>query len=136
MDTPPGMALARIFALLATLILALVAVLQLLLVVGAPFGSAVWGGRHRVLPARLRWGSAAAIPMLAIAAWAILARVDLVLPGTDVGWVRVGTWIFGGMFVLNTLGNLASKSHVERIVMTPLTVILAACFVAVSLMGR
>jgi hypothetical protein len=130
------MALARIFALLATLILSLVALLQLLLAAGAPLGRLAWGGEHRVLPAKLRLGSVAAVPLLLLAAWAILARVDLVLPGTDVALVPVGTWIFGGLFVLNTLGNLASKSQVERIVMTPLTLILAACFIAVSLMGR
>jgi hypothetical protein len=130
------MALARIFALLATLILSLVALLQVLLAAGAPLGRLAWGGEHRVLPAKLRLGSVAAVPLLLLAAWAILARVDLVLPGTDVALVPVGTWIFGGLFVLNTLGNLASKSQVERIVMTPLTLILAACFIAVSLMGR
>lgn len=130
------MALARIFALLATLILSLVALLQVLLAAGAPLGRLAWGGEHRVLPAKLRLGSVAAVPLLVLAAWAILARVDLVLPGTDVAVVPVGTWIFGGLFVLNTLGNLASKSQVERIVMTPLTLILAACFIAVSLMGR
>jgi hypothetical protein len=136
MILPPDMALARIFALLATLILSLVALLQVLLAAGAPLGRLAWGGEHRVLPAKLRLGSVAAIPFLVLAAWAILARVDLVLPGTDVALVPVGTWIFGGLFVLNTLGNLASKSQVERIVMTPLTLILAACFIAVSLMGR
>ncbi|HVK39393.1 MAG TPA: hypothetical protein VNA88_12705 [Candidatus Kapabacteria bacterium] len=130
------MALARIFAILATLILSLVALLQVLLAAGAPLGRLAWGGEHRILPAKLRLGSVAAIPLLVLAAWAILARVDLVLPGTDVAIVPVGTWIFGGLFVLNTLGNLASKSQVERIVMTPLALILAACFIAVSLMGR
>ena len=136
MILPPDMALARIFAILATLILSLVALLQVLLAAGAPLGRLAWGGEHRILPAKLRLGSVAAIPLLVLAAWAILARVDLVLPGTDVAVVPVGTWIFGGLFVLNTLGNLASKSQVERIVMTPLALILAACFIAVSLMGR
>jgi len=136
MILPPDMALARIFAILATLILSLVALLQVLLAAGAPLGRLAWGGEHRILPAKLRLGSVAAIPLLVLAAWAILARVDLVLPGTDVAIVPVGTWIFGGLFVLNTLGNLASKSQVERIVMTPLALILAACFIAVSLMGR
>jgi hypothetical protein len=36
-----------------TALLALLAVFQFTLVLGAPFGSAAWGGQHDVLPAAL-----------------------------------------------------------------------------------
>ena len=48
-------------AIALTVILALLAVFQLALVLGAPLGRFAWGGTHRVLPARLRIGSAVSI---------------------------------------------------------------------------
>jgi hypothetical protein len=39
--------------------------------------------------------------------------------------VNVGTWIMFGLMVLNTIGNLASKSDLETMLMTPLTIVLA-----------
>lgn len=115
-------------AVVAAGVLGLVAVFQLALSAGAPLGLAAWGGHHRVLPARLRVGSAAAAAMLCLAAWVILARVGLL--GVDEASlpIRLATWAFAAMFGLNTLGNAASRSRVERWVMTPVTVILFVCF--------
>lgn len=121
-------------ALLATLILAAIIILQLLVAAGLPLGKAVWGGAHSgVLPARLRLSSLAAAAILALAAWMILARSGILAPGPEPIGVRIATWVFAGFFVLNTLGNVMSKSPVERKVMTPATVVLALCFALVSL---
>ena len=38
------------------------AVFQALLALGAPLGAFAWGGQHRVLPTRLRVGSAVSSP--------------------------------------------------------------------------
>lgn len=54
-------------------------------------------------------------------------------PGADAVWVRVASWIFAAFLALNTLSNLASKSRIERAVMTPATLILVICFVIISL---
>jgi hypothetical protein len=39
--------------------------------------------------------------------------------------INAGTWVLFGLMVLNTLGNLASDSSLETIVMTPITALLA-----------
>lgn len=108
---------------------------QALLAAGLPLGRAAWGGRHRVLPPRLRWASLAATLPLAAAAWVVLARAGLAAPGPDAPWVRVAVWVFAGLFGLNTLGNLASPSRTERLAMTPATLLLVACFLTVALSG-
>ncbi len=41
--------------------------------------------------------------------------------------LRVVAWIMTGFFMLNTLGNLVSNSGLERIIFTPVTILLAAC---------
>jgi hypothetical protein len=115
------------------MILFLLVCLQLALAAGLPFGHVAWGGQHRVLPTRLRLGSLAAAVVLALAAWIILARSSLMPPGPQPLAIRIGTWIFAGYLLLNTLGNLASKSRLERWIMTPLTLVLAASFLVVAL---
>lgn len=109
-------------------------IFQVMLAAGLPFGRAAWGGQHDVLPARLRVGSLLAGGILTLAAWVVLARAGIASPGADASIaVRIATWVFGGFFCLNTLGNLASKSPTERKVMTPVTVLLAVCCFTVAL---
>jgi hypothetical protein len=127
------MSLPQIAAIVATVVLALVMLFQLLLAAGLPFGRAAWGGEHRVLPVSLRVGSLLSAFVLGGAAWVVLARAGLV--GVDSVWVRVGTWVFAGLFALNTVGNLASKSAAERYGMTPVTVVLVGCFLVVGVWG-
>jgi hypothetical protein len=121
-------------AMVATVVLVAGICFQLLLAAGLPWGRAAYGGQHSgVLPTKLRVSSVAAAVILGIAAWIVLARAGLVAPHAASIAIRIATWVFGGFFCLNTLGNLASKSALERKIMTPQTVVLAACFFLVAL---
>ncbi len=127
------MTLHTVVAYSAAIILSLLMIFQLLLAIGLPLGHAAWGGQHRILPKKLRLSCLAAIPVLACAAWIVLARADLIAPGSGTGVVRIMTWVFGAYFILNTLGNLASKSDIEKRVMTPVSLLLLVSFVLVAL---
>jgi hypothetical protein len=118
----------------ASALLLLLAVFQLLLAAGVPWGRAAWRGAHRVLPKKLRWASLAAVPVLLGAGWVVLARSDLLFPGSDPLSIRILTWAFAGYFSLNTVGNMTSKSNLERRLMTPLSTVLVVCFFAVALL--
>jgi hypothetical protein len=122
-------------AIAAAVVLTVLAAFQLLLVAGAPPGHVAWGGRAGVgvLPARLRVASGAAVPVLGLAAWTVLARAGAVDAGCAELLVKGLTWMFAVLFALNTLGNLASRSDLERRVMTPATFMLVLCFIAVAL---
>ncbi len=124
---------AELAAIISAIILALLICFHLMLAAGLPLGRAAWGGQHRVLPTKLRWGSLAAVVILGVATWIVLARASLVAPGGDPTAIRIITWVFAGQQVLNTLMNIASKSPTERYVMTPASVFLVACFVIVAL---
>lgn len=39
--------------------------------------------------------------------------------------ITVGLWIMAGLFLLNTIGNLLSSNALEKILFTPLTILLA-----------
>ena len=131
------MTIHELAAMVGTGLLGALAVFQILLAAGLPLGRAAWGGKHRVLPRNLRIGSLAAVGILGIAAWMLLARAGLVVPGCGPGGaplvVRIVTWAFAAYFGLNIAMNLSSKSRIERLVMTPVAAVLTACFVIVAL---
>lgn len=122
----------NIAATIATVVLVLLMCYQVLLALGAPVGKAAWGGEHRVLPTNLRWASAAAVLILALAAWMVLARAGIVAPGADVLGIRILTWVFAAYFTLNVVMNLLSKSPLEKAIMTPASAILALGFIWIA----
>lgn len=119
-------------ALVAALLLAAGSGFHVLLAAGAPLGHLAWGGGARRLAARLRWASGAAALGLAGAGWVILARAGIASPGPEPPAIRAFAWILTAFFALNTVGNLASRSEIERRVMTPLTLVLTVCFALVA----
>lgn len=96
--------------------LATVGAFQLALAVGAPWGSAAYGGaRHGTLPARLRVVSG-------VAAVGYGTGVVLIVRGAGSAPVRARA--FTSLSVLMTIGtvaNGASPSLVERALWTPVT---------------
>lgn len=106
---------------------------QLSMAAGLPLGRFAWGGRSPpALPTSLRWASLAAAPVLALAAWVVLARSGKARPGPDAAWVRAAAWVLAALLTLNTLGNFMSHSPLERAVMTPISLVLAICAFAVA----
>lgn len=114
-------------------LLALMAVFQIALASGAPWGRFAWGGQHPgVLPTGLRVGSALAVPIYALIAVVALDRagaVDL-LPS---GAARVGMWVVFAFFAVGVVMNGISRSKSERNTWTPVTAVLAALALVIAL---
>ncbi|WP_091931405.1 hypothetical protein [Blastococcus sp. DSM 46786] len=119
-------------AVLACVVLAGLAVFQVALAAGRPWGRFAWGGQHDVLPRRLRTGSAVSVVLYAVFAVVVLQAAGLlaVLPGAV---ADVGIWVLTGYFSLGIVVNGISRSRPERFVMTPLVLVLAACCLVVAL---
>jgi hypothetical protein len=121
-----------IAALLGVVLLGALAVFQTFLVAGAPLGRFAWGGQHVVLPPRLRVGSG--ISVLLYAAFAVLmlqaAGALAVLPH---GLVDVAIWVLTGYFALGIVMNAVSRSRPERLVMTPVVLVLAIVCLVLAL---
>ncbi|WP_457098804.1 hypothetical protein [Microbacterium sp. P5_E9] len=112
------------FALALTVVLVALAIFQLALVFGAPLGRFAWGGAHRVLPARLRVGSAVSVLIYAlidVIAWDRVGAVD-VFPEP---FSEVAMWVIFGYFVLGIVMNAISRSKPERNLMVPVSIVLA-----------
>lgn len=94
------------------------------LALGAPIGRMAWRGQYRVLPARLRWASAAS-------ALLVLSGALTVAQAAGFGWtvlpdimIRPLLWAFAALFALSVLGNAVSDSRIERLHGVPMTLIL------------
>jgi hypothetical protein len=112
------------FALALTVVLALLAVFQLALALGAPLGRFAWGGRHRVLPARLRVGSAISVlvyALIAVIAWDRVGAIDVF----GEPFSEIAMWVVFAYFVLGILMNAISRSKPERYTMVPVSIVLA-----------
>jgi hypothetical protein len=122
-------------ALAAVLFLGMAA-FQASLALGAPLGAHVLGGRYSgALPNRLRAFSAVAAAILVGCASVTLARAGAIgWPAGATGLLAPASWAIAAFLVLNTIGNLASKSRLERTVFAATTAALAvlSAYVAVS----
>jgi hypothetical protein len=115
-------------AVLACAVLAGLAVFQGLLVAGAPLGRFAWGGQHRVLPTGLRIGS-----VVSIVVYVLFAVVLVAAARQSTGLADVAVWVLTGYFVLGIGLNAISRSRAERLVMTPVVLLLAGCCLVVAL---
>jgi len=122
-------------AVLAAILLLGMAAFQTSLALGAPLGAHVLGGRYPgTLPARLRAFSAVAAAILVGCALVILARAGAIGWSAGArGLLAPGSWTIAAFLALNTLGNLASKSRLERTVFAATTAALASLSVYVAL---
>ena len=124
---------AKLASILAAFVLSLVAIFQILLALALPFGRAAWGGAYRVLPPHLRIASALSALPLGLAAWIVLARTGVVAIPWQPSAVRAGTWVAFSILALNTVANFASRSRIERLLMTPVAFVCSACLLVAAL---
>ena len=101
------------------------AVFHVLLILGVLPADIAWGGRaDRSSPSFL---VLEIIGLLVIALFAAVVAAKagyLKLPGPR-RIVDVGVWVVGLYFALNTVGNLASMSGLERAIFTPVSLVLS-----------
>lgn len=130
--------MAQRAAIAAAVILVGVALFQLALALGAPWGSIAYGGRaptvEGVLSTRYRVASAAAVVVLLSAAWILLARAGVVPSGpVGDGSLKWAVWVIFVLLLVNTVSNMASTNRTERWVFGPLTFIAAVLCLIVAL---
>jgi hypothetical protein len=122
-------------ALVGSLLVIGLAIFQVLLAAGQPLGHVAFGGKFSVLPRRLRIASGLSALMFILALYFILARAGQLGDIRNVTPIRVGMWVFVGVFLLSALANAASSSRWERRCMAPLALVLTTCCVVLALHG-
>ena len=100
--------------------------LQVALAAGAPLGEHVWGGtQERVLPGAMRVVAGGAAVVLTGMATVVARRAGLI--GRPSARLGPATWAIAGYLALNTIGNLASTSPVERVAFGSATAVASSC---------
>jgi hypothetical protein len=123
---------------IASILFAIFAVVQLLVAAGIIPISILWGGRQPELTPSLRVTSVVAAIILGVFIYIIRYRAGLVGSMPQPAIIRVSAWVVTGYMVLNTLGNFASVSNVERFLFGPMTIVMAVTclIVAASRIGK
>ena len=115
-------------AILGTVLLIIIAIMEVLLIFGLPLGEFTMGGRHKVLPPPYRIAAASSILLQIFGALMLLQAGGFMQMWFGVSTTRIICYVFGGFFAVNTVMNLISPSKKEKFVMTPLAAIEAVCF--------
>ncbi len=124
----------QIAAIIVAMVSVGIAVFQILLFLGAPLAEYSWGGKYQgVLPNRMRMMGLPSALLLLFFGFIFLLHTDIV--SMEIGLpTNIFVWVITIFMGLNTLGNLASKSKKEKIVMTPLSsVTFLSCLVVLVL---
>ena len=103
----------------------MIALFQLSLARGAPFGSAALGEAHQGPPANLRVVSAVATAIWLLAALVVMGRAGLQVTPLPNGLIRPGAWILVSVLAAGAVLNFASSSPRERFMGGPFSTILA-----------
>lgn len=123
----------EIAALVGSSLVVVLAVFQLALAAGAPWGAAAYGGIHRgTLPNGLRInGLVFGAVIHPIVALYLLDAGGIVASAWLPGSRTIVLWGLAAFFALGTLANFASRSRVERW-WGPLTLALTVCCVIIA----
>jgi len=123
----------EVYAVLICSLLAGLTVFQLTLITGAPLGHYAWGGAHKILPLKLRIGSAISILLYGLFSMIILSKAGLISLLDNSTVINIGIWVLASYFILGILLNGISRSKPERNLMTPLVFILAVATILLAL---
>ena len=125
--------LIRTMANISTVLFVMVIVLQIFLAVGILPITMAWGGGQSQLTASLRISRIIAAVLLGAFIYVIRYRAGLVGTVRIPVFMKVVSWIITAIMALNTLGNIASTSTVEKLIFGPITLILAvACLLVLA----
>lgn len=105
-----------------------VMIIYILLVLGLPLGEFAMGGKHKVLPVKLRIACAVSILVQIFAILVLMQLGNILSVGLPHGFARGAGYFFSFYLVINSFMNGISNSKKEKLFVTPLSVITAFCF--------
>jgi hypothetical protein len=111
------------------------AIFQFLLALGFPYGKLAWGGFYEKLPVSLRIGSGVAILIYGYGTIVLLESAQIIQILNNSELVEYSVWIFAALFALSTIGNLQSKSELEKRVMTPIGILFCCLCIILGMAG-
>lgn len=126
-------------AVAAAVLFGVVALFQVALALGIPWGAFAFGGRavreDGTLPAAYRGASAVTAVVLVLFAVVILTRGGVIGTSGDSTWVTVMSWAIVAFMAINTPMNLMGKHWIEKYVFGGITLVLVVLCAIVAAAG-
>jgi hypothetical protein len=119
-------------ALILVALLVPLSAFYIALAAGVPWGHLAWNGQGRVLTARLRRYSGGNVVVFAGIALVELSRVG-VIPMVPATPASVMAWVVVAFFLVGAVIHLISPERLQRLVMAPAWLVLAALGLLVAL---
>ncbi|MGL5380247.1 hypothetical protein [Clostridium sp.] len=116
------------FAILGGFLFIIIAILTMLVAIGAPLGEFTMGGQFKVLPKPFRIMAVISFVIQVFAVVIILQAGGFINTWFSAKTTKYICIFFAGYLFINTVMNISSKSKKERYVMTPLSLIAAISF--------
>jgi hypothetical protein len=125
----------QVVAIVCSLALVVLAVYQLALLLGAPLARFAWGGEDHYLQPRFRWRAALTVVGALLGAFIALCGADMLdlLPKLV---SAIGCFAFTAASFAAFVLTARSRSPIERRVMLPAYLVLAALFLIVAVAGH
>lgn len=113
------------------LIFGLTIVFHLLVLSGIIPFTIIWGGRI-TNESEMYVFEAVSLLLNLLFLFIILIKAKVLLPRFPGKIIHVSLWVMAILFLFNTVGNLLSTSHTEKIIFTPITILLSIfCFILI-----
>lgn len=109
-------------------VLCALAVFQIFLAAGAPYGNLAWGGQHKILPKKLRIASGLSVILYSIFGLIALMAAGVVDTGLSESAQKLAVLFVTVYSIAGIFLNAISRSKYERLVMTPIVTVLAICY--------
>jgi hypothetical protein len=123
----------RLAAYLFGALLLVLALFQLALALGAPWGAYAMGGAFPgIFPPAMRVAALVQVPVLGLVGLIVFARAGLVLPS----WARAARmliWVVVGLLGVGVVLNLITPSPMERLIWAPVAIALFLTSLRVAL---
>ncbi|WP_409295676.1 hypothetical protein V1498_19770 [Peribacillus sp. SCS-26] len=110
-----------------------VAVLYILLALGLPYGDFAMGGRYKVMPRQMRVVCLISVCLQFVAILILLQAGHVIAVDALRSMATGACYVFAFYLTVNTIFNAFSKSKKERLVMTPLSLLTAICFLVTAM---
>ena len=127
------MTLVQVFALIAVVLFGLLAVFQLALLLGAPWGEFAWGGQQKKLQPNRRFASGVNIVLYAVMSAMLLTKAGYLHSQPVEAILPFVLWMMVAFAAMGVFLNAITRSKKERAVMLPVAILLFICQLVVAI---
>ena len=116
------------FSIIGMGLFVIISIITILVACGLPLGEFTMGGQHRILPKKYRIFAISSFIIQLFAIIIILQAGGFISLWFSIKITKYICIFFAVYLSLNVIMNILSKSKKEKIIMTPLSLIVAICF--------